>query len=96
MPSNSLFPLKITKLFLLNFRENNKPRKIGFTILGFFYIFLYISKVLLKKKKKKTQQYWAQTGLSGTSPRRSVRAPAPAPAPAPALAVLQNGPCVFV
>jgi hypothetical protein len=25
------------KLFLLNSRENNKPRKIGFTILGFFY-----------------------------------------------------------
>jgi hypothetical protein len=28
------------KLFLLNSRENKKPRKIGFTILGFFYIFL--------------------------------------------------------
>jgi hypothetical protein len=28
------------KLFLLNSRENNKSRKIGFTILGFFYHFL--------------------------------------------------------
>ena len=42
------------KLFLLNSRENNKPRKIGFTILGFFYIFPGISKVILKKKKKNT------------------------------------------
>jgi hypothetical protein len=42
------------KLFLLNTRENKKPRKIGFTILGFFYIFPWISKVILKKKKKKT------------------------------------------
>jgi hypothetical protein len=41
------------KLFLLNSRENKKPRKIGFTILGFFYIFLYISKVILKKKRRK-------------------------------------------
>jgi hypothetical protein len=78
------------KLFLLNSRENKKPRKIGFTILRFFYIFPWISKVILKKKKKKTQQYWAQTGLSDPSPRRSMRTPAPA------LAVLQNGPCVFV
>jgi hypothetical protein len=27
------------KLFLLNSMENKKPRKIGFTILGFFYNF---------------------------------------------------------
>ena len=33
--------------------ENNKPRKISFTFLAFFYIFLHISKALLKKKKKK-------------------------------------------
>jgi hypothetical protein len=33
--------------------ENNKPRKISFTILAFFYIFLHISKVFLKKKKGK-------------------------------------------
>jgi hypothetical protein len=33
--------------------ENNKPRKISFTILGFFYHFLQFSKVQLKKKKGK-------------------------------------------
>jgi hypothetical protein len=33
--------------------ENNKPRKISFTFLAFFYIFLHISKVFLKKKRKK-------------------------------------------
>jgi hypothetical protein len=32
--------------------ENKKPRKISFTILGFFYNFLWISKVLMKKKRK--------------------------------------------
>ena len=74
------------KLFLLNSRENKKPRKIGFTILGFFYNFLWISNVLLKKKKEKTQQYWAQTGPSGPTLRRSV------PAHAPALAILHSGP----
>jgi len=50
------------KLFLLNSRENKKPRKISFTILPFFYSFLHISKVLLKKKKENTQQYWADSG----------------------------------
>ena len=74
------------KLFLLNSRENNEPRKISFIILGFFYNFLHISKVLLKKKKENTQQYWAQTGLSGPTLRRS------APAHAPALAILHSGP----
>ena len=33
--------------------ENNKPRKISFTILAFFYIFLHIFESLLKKKKEK-------------------------------------------
>jgi hypothetical protein len=33
--------------------ENNKPRKINFTILAFFYIFLHISKALLEKEKEK-------------------------------------------
>ena len=33
--------------------ENNKPRKISFTILAFFYIFLPIFESLLKKKKGK-------------------------------------------
>jgi hypothetical protein len=36
--------------------ENKKSRKIGLTILGFFYNFLWISKVLLKKKRKKFKQ----------------------------------------
>jgi hypothetical protein len=40
MPYNSLFNLKIMKLFLLNTMENKKSRKIGLTILGFFYDFL--------------------------------------------------------
>jgi hypothetical protein len=43
------------KLILLNTMENKKTRKIGFTILGFFYNFLWISKVLLKKKRKKIE-----------------------------------------
>jgi hypothetical protein len=33
--------------------ENNKPRKISFKILAFFYIFLHIFESLLKKKKEK-------------------------------------------
>jgi hypothetical protein len=33
--------------------ENNKSRKISFTILAFFYIFLHIFEALLKKKKEK-------------------------------------------
>jgi hypothetical protein len=33
------------KLFLLNTRENNKPRKISFTILAFFYIFYIFLKL---------------------------------------------------
>jgi hypothetical protein len=41
------------KLFLLNSRENKEPRKISFTILAFFYIFLHIFESLLKKKKEK-------------------------------------------
>jgi hypothetical protein len=45
--------------------ENNKPRKISFTILSFFYIFLQISKVLLKKKKEKVE-----TVMGWIQPRR--------------------------
>jgi hypothetical protein len=33
--------------------ENNNSRKISFTILAFFYIFLHIFESLLKKKKEK-------------------------------------------
>jgi hypothetical protein len=57
--------------------ENNKPRKISFTILAFFYIFLHIFKVLLKKKKEKEEQYWADSGPAGPNPSGFVRAPAP-------------------
>jgi hypothetical protein len=44
MTQNSLFVLKIIKLFLLNTMENKESRKIGLTFLGFFYNFLQISK----------------------------------------------------
>jgi hypothetical protein len=44
------------ELFLLNTIENRKSRKIGLTILGFFYNLKQISKALLKKKKKKFKQ----------------------------------------
>jgi hypothetical protein len=60
-----MFKLKIMKLFLLNSRENNKPRKIGFTILGIFYHFLEFFKVLLKKKKEKQKQGWADSSPGG-------------------------------
>jgi hypothetical protein len=53
MPQNSLFNLKIMKLFLLNTMENKKSRKIGLTILGFFYNFLQFPKASLKKKRKR-------------------------------------------
>jgi hypothetical protein len=45
MLQNSLFDLKIIKLFLLNTMENKESRKIGLTFLPFFYNFLQISKV---------------------------------------------------
>ena len=58
--------------------ENNKPRKISFTILAFFYIFLHISKVFLKKKKKRDKQDWADSGPDGPSQRgKRPRAAAP-------------------
>jgi hypothetical protein len=78
------------KLFLLNTRENNKPRKISFTILAFFYIFLHISKSLVKKKKEKAEQDWASSSPVG--PTQSGNAPARTPA----LAVLHRGPRVSV
>jgi hypothetical protein len=40
MLQNSLFDLKIMKLFLLNSMENKEPRKIDLTFLPFFYTFL--------------------------------------------------------
>jgi hypothetical protein len=68
------------KLFLLNSMENNKSRKIGFTILGFFYNFLHISKAGQKKKRGKSEQCWAEIKPGGPGPRGIARAPAPAPA----------------
>jgi hypothetical protein len=59
MPQNSLFNLKIKKLFLLNSTENKKSRKISLTFLGFFYNFLEFIWLWKKKKKKNEQQYWA-------------------------------------
>jgi hypothetical protein len=46
MLQNSLFDLKIMKLFLLNTMENYESSKIGLTFLPFFYNFLQISEVL--------------------------------------------------
>ena len=69
--------------------ENNKPRKISFTILAFFYIFLHISKALLKKKKKRIKQSWAGSGPNGPGPGQN------APARARVLASLQKRPRVF-
>jgi hypothetical protein len=43
------------KLFLLNSRENKKPRKIGFTILGFFYIFYNCFGSGIKRKGKSSE-----------------------------------------
>ena len=56
--------------------ENNKPRKISFTILAFFYIFLHISKVFLKKKRKRVKQNWAGFSPAAQVQRESARAPA--------------------
>ena len=57
--------------------ENNKPRKISFTILAFFYIFLHISKVFLEKKKKRDKQDWADSGPDGPSLRENGARPRP-------------------
>jgi hypothetical protein len=77
------------KLILLNSMENKKPRKIGLTILGIFYHFLQLFKVLLKKKKEKQEQCWVDSSPGGPSPGEN------APAPARALAVLRKGPWVL-
>ena len=57
--------------------ENDKPRKISFTILAFFYIFLHIYKVFLKKKKKRDKQNWADSGPDGPSLRENGTRPRP-------------------
>jgi hypothetical protein len=64
------------KLILLNTMENKKPRKIGLTILGIFYHFLQLFKVLLKKKKEKQEQCWADSSPGGPSPGENAPAPA--------------------
>jgi hypothetical protein len=72
-------------LFLLNTMENNKPRKIGLIILGFFYYFLPFFKVLLKKKKENDKtvlgRFWPNKPRSRENSAR-----------ARAQAILQKGP----
>jgi hypothetical protein len=62
------------KLFLLNFRETKKPRKIGLIFLGFFCNFLHISKAGQKKKKENVEQYWADFGPNRPNHRKPGRA----------------------
>jgi hypothetical protein len=69
--------------------ENNKPRKISFTILAFFYIFLHISKALLEKEKEKVETVMGRFQPSGPVQRGK------APARTRALAALQKRPRVF-
>jgi hypothetical protein len=52
--------------------ENTNSRKIGLTILGFFYNFLQFPKASLKKKKEKIKQYWTGFSPGGPGPRRNV------------------------
>jgi hypothetical protein len=73
MLQNSLFDLKIMKLFLINTMENKESRKIGWTFLGFFYNFLQISKVILKKKREKLKQCWDDSCPGGPSQVESAR-----------------------
>jgi hypothetical protein len=68
---------------------NNKPRKISFKILAFFYIFLHISKALLEKEKEKGRN--SNGPVSAQRPKsREERCPR-----APALATLHEGPHGF-
>jgi hypothetical protein len=84
MTQNSLFVLKIIKLFLLNTRENKESRKIGLTFLGFFYNLLEF--ICLWKKKKKTCHSIGPI-LTQVSPTTAETRPR-----APALETLQEGP----
>jgi hypothetical protein len=58
-------------------------------ILAFFYIFLHISKALLKKKRKRLKQCWAGFSPAAQFQRGKV------PARARALATLHRDPCVL-
>jgi hypothetical protein len=80
MPQNSLFPLKIIKLFSLNPRENKKPRKIGFTILGFFCNFLQFICLWKKKKNESTVLGHFSPGGPATQGKKVTRLRTPAPA----------------
>jgi hypothetical protein len=73
--------------------ENNKPRKISFTILAFFYIFLHISKALLEKEKGKCSNSDGPDSAQRPSSREERRPRAPARARS--LAVLHEGPHGF-
>jgi hypothetical protein len=54
--------------------ENNKPRKIGLTILWFFYSFLQFSKALLEKEKEKDRNSSGpNSGPGGPTPGRTAR-----------------------
>jgi hypothetical protein len=53
MLQNSLFVLKIIKLFLLNTMENKESRKIGLTFLDFSIIFYQFLKLDRKRKEKR-------------------------------------------
>jgi hypothetical protein len=77
------------KLFLLNSMESNKSRKIGFTILGFFYNFLRISKAGQKKKSEKIEQCWAAFSPHGPATQRN------GGRPRPRMAVLRKSPHGF-
>jgi hypothetical protein len=74
MLQNSLFDLKIIKLFLLNNMENKEPRKIGLTFLSFFYNFLQISKVLQKKKEKSVNSAGLNSAAAAQAQAESARA----------------------
>jgi hypothetical protein len=78
------------KLFLLNFRETKKPRKIGLIFLGFFCNFLHISKAGQKKKKENVEQYWADFGPNRPNHTGNQGALTPA------LVALQKGPQWFM
>jgi hypothetical protein len=53
MLQNSLFDLKILKLFLLNTMENKESRKIGLAFLPFSVIFYIFLKLDRKRKEKR-------------------------------------------
>jgi hypothetical protein len=72
--------------------ENNKPRKIGLTILWFFYSFLQFSKALLEKEKEKDRNSSGpNSGPGGPTPGRTARS---RPRARPLPGNFAKGPCV--